>query len=72
MKQITRFVCEKCGASFPSEAEALSCEKYHIPVDGIVSVDYVCKASGRGLYPRSFMIRMQDGKVRRYEYDGHS
>lgn len=72
MRQIFQFVCEKCGCAYNEESKAISCESYHILVEHIVNVDYMCKASGRGKYPRSLKVKMADGKVLRYEYDGRS
>ena len=60
---VLKYVCEICNSEYESEAEAITCENYHINSTGLTSKSYESKDSK---YPDAVNVRMADTSIQTY------
>ena len=73
MKKSIQYVCEKCFRRFENEQDALDCENNHgLPVEVLVPLGYKFGADevAESDIPRTVIVKMSNGKVGRYTYNG--
>lgn len=57
MKEVTKYVCERCGEMFDSEDDCKKHEDRHSPVDCIAEAYYDYSDS----YPHAIKVRLKSG-----------
>lgn len=67
MKEIKRYVCEICKTEYTDKAQALKCERAHMPPLEIVSQRYRPITDDQSGYPQTITVKMGDGKEVTYK-----
>ena len=69
MVEKLRYVCEKCGAEYVEQENAIACEARHVPINSVEVVKYP-QLHPTNLqttnYPKIIKVEMEDGKVMQY------
>lgn len=64
MKQISLYVCEKCGTQYAEKTDAQKCEKNHKHPKEIDGCRYLSIGNDSSGYPCTINIKFDDGSVR--------
>lgn len=73
MKEVIKFICEKCKSEYGTRLSAENCEAGHRDItDNALRRVYVSNAFGSYPYPESVQFRASDGALLWYRFVGRA